>query len=388
MKQPLPKDGPFPQVILGKDAESGWLETKDEKSTYWQRFLKNSPETLAANFGVIPGIVLGAGPRAWPLTVEGGNTVSSYPCSLLTQYVRYPIEELSLIQSPFGRVAARAGLEMLGACLRAGSVDQVVQWSSWLLSTNLHDNALTHDAPAVTAALVHKFPRHAILLKNINAQENPILPLKLRECGYELITSRQIYFFDGRSADFMKRSDVKKDLKALDSLTDHTPVSHRMITVEDASRITELYEMLYLEKHSRLNPVYTKKFVEHAISDGWLEFYGLRHISGRLDGVFGCFKRGGVASTPFIGYDTTQPACRGFYRLLVAMLLRATAENGWLLNYSSGAGEFKRRRGAVAAWEWNALYVRHLPLQRRWPYSLLRLLMNVVGRRFLEANGI
>ena len=186
----------------------------------------------------------------------------------------------------------------------------------------------------------------------------------------------------------MKRSDVKKDLKALDSLTDYRPVSHQMITVEDAPRITELYKMLYLEKHSRLNPIYTQKFVEHALSDGWLDFYGLRHISGRLDGVFGCFKRGVLASTPFIGYDTARTSCRGFYRLLVAMLLRVTAENRWLLNYSSGAGEFKRRRGAVASWEWNALYVRHLPPQRRWPYRLLQLLMNSAGRRFLEANGV
>lgn len=384
----MPRDGVVPEVTFGKEAERSWLDTNDEKTTYWKAFLDDTPESLAINFDVIPGVVRGGGQRAWPLTIEGARTVNAYPCSLLTQYVRYPLEELSLIESRAGRIAARAGLELLGRCLGTGSLDKVVQWSSWLLSTNLHGPCLVDDAPAVTAALARNFTGHAILLKNIHAVEDPLLPRKLRECGYEMITSRQIYFFDGRSADFMKRSDVKRDLKALDSLTDYTSVSHQMITMEDAPRITELYGMLYLEKHSRLNPIYTQKFVEHAISEGWLEFYGLRHISGRLDGVFGCFRRGHVASTPFIGYDTAKASCRGFYRLLVAMLLRAVAENGWLLNYSSGAGEFKRRRGGIPALEWNAVYVRHLPFQRKWPYRLLGVLMNSVGRRFLEENGV
>lgn len=59
-----------------------------------------------------------------------------------------------------------------------------------------------------------------------------------------------------------------------------------------------------------------------------------------------------------------------------------------LLNYSSGAGEFKRRKGGEPCLEWNALYTRHLPAGRRMTYSILGLLLNRFGRRFLEKHKI
>ena len=57
--------------------------------------------------------------------------------------------------------------------------------------------------------------------------------------------------------------------------------------------------------------------------------------------------------------------------LLVAMLLKRVAEEGTLLNYSSGAGDFKRRRGGEGCLEFNALYTGHLPFSRRLTFSLL-----------------
>jgi hypothetical protein len=236
--------------------------------------------------------------------------------------------------------------------------------------------------------LVEAFPGHAVLLKNIHAFEDPELPGRLESAGYDLITSRQIYFFDGGKAAFLARSDVKKDLKALKSLREYSMVNHDDFTVNDVPRITELYAKLYLDKHSRLNPQYTGLFVARAWKERLLEFKGLRHESGRIDAVYACYRAGGVTSTPFIGYDTSLPGEIGFYRLLVGMLLRDVAEGGLLLNYSSGAGEFKRRRGGEPAIECNAVYTRHLPAGRRFVYRVLGGVLNRFGRRFLEENKV
>jgi hypothetical protein len=202
------------------------------------------------------------------------------------------------------------------------------------------------------------------------------------------MVSRQIYFFDGKSGDFLMRSDVKRDLKALRSLEEYSIINHDEISAADIPRVTELYAKLYLDKHSRLNPRYTEVFVGRAWRERLLEFRGLRHASGRLDAVYGCFRRGATTSTPFIGYDTSLGTETGFYRLLVAMLLKDVADKRLLLNYSSGAGAFKRRRGGVAALEWNALFTRHLPPWRRAAYQALGKLMNGIGRRFLESNEV
>lgn len=381
------RPAPEGEVAFGEEALRWLEESGAEDAGYWALFVKEQPGALALNFHA-EAAVLRVNGCVWPLSLNAERGESSYPCSLLTQYVRYPLAELSLVPSKLLRTVARVGLTMLGAVLRFGRVDRCVQWSSSLLSTDLHDPALGAEAEAATRALCWRFSDRAILVRNIHAVEDPGLPARLEAAGYALLTSRQIYFFDGKTGAFAARSDVKRDWKALRALENYEVVEHSQFTRSDVPRILELYRMLYLDKHSRLNPQYTERFVESALDGKLLEFRGLRHVSGRLDGVFACFSRGGVTSTPFIGYDTTLPAGLGLYRLLVALLLQRVSREKLLLNYSSGAGAFKRRRGAEPAIEWNAVYVRHLPFYRRAVFKLLQLLVNRLGRRFLEENQI
>jgi hypothetical protein len=78
----------------------------------------------------------------------------------------------------------------------------------------------------------------------------------------------------------------------------------------------------------------------------------------------------------------------GFYRLLVAMLLKRVAEEGTLLNYSSGAGDFKRRRGGEGCLEFNAVYTRHLPIEQRLPFLLLDRCAGYFGSRFFSGTTV
>ena len=374
-------------VAFGGEA-LGWLPQKPSPElAYWRMFLEETPEALAPNLRAQVGLVR-CGERLWPVSVHEVGGDLSYPCSLMTQYVRYPLAELSLLQSSSARLAAWGGLHALGGVLHMGTADRTVQWSSGLLSTNLHGPSILEDAHAVTHSLVRSFPDHAVLIKNIHAFTDSSLATGLEALGYDLITSRQIYFFDGKSSNYLSRSDVKKDIKNLRGLQDYSIVNHQDFRAEDIGRITELYAKLYLNKHSRLNPQYSELFVKRAWQERLLEFKGLRHDSGRIDAVYACYRSGEVTSTPFIGYDTALPDQNGFYRLLVAMLLRDVSEAKILLNYSSGAGEFKRRRGGEPCIEWNAVYTRHLPSPRRMAYRILGSLLNRVGRRFLEDHKI
>jgi hypothetical protein len=240
----------------------------------------------------------------------------------------------------------------------------------------------------VTRLLTAQFPEHAVLVKNVHGRENDRLPWIFREAGYDLICSRQIYFFDGRTGVFRERSAVKRDEKELRGLKDYRVVEHGDLTVEDVPRITDLYHQLYVQKHSRLNPQYTEQFVKRAVRERWLEFTGLRGRSGRLDGIFGCYRQEGTLSTPFIGYDTRLPQELGLYRLLVALLLRRVSNERLLLNYSSGAGDFKRRRGGESVVEWNAVYTRHLDPSRRAAFFGLKELANRVAQPFLTSHKV
>jgi Acetyltransferase (GNAT) domain len=376
-------------VEFGPEAVESLRGSAVENTSYWAATVRDEPRTFAPNLDVRAGLVRHAG-GWWPVTVQNTVTGNSYPASLHNQYAVYPASELHFIESPKARWAARAGLAGLDLALRLGMVDRTVQWSSWLFSTNLHAPGINHAIEPVTEALASAFPTHAILVKNVDDSIDPKRPDAFRAAGYRLIVSRQVYCFDGRSRDYLSKSTVKRDAKAFAAVRgrDYHVVDHHQFTEADAPRIAALYRQIYLEKHTPLNPRYTDAFVAAALREGWLEFRGLRHASGRLDGVYGAFSHAGVTSIPFIGYDASLPAEAGLYRHLVSLLLEQIGERGQLLNYSSGAGDFKRRRGGKPVIEYNAVYTRHLPPWREAPFVALAALANGPVRRFLEENEI
>ena len=221
-----------------------WINASlDPNRGYWRLVLEEGAEALAPNLQTRAGVVRYRG-NIWPITVNEGGQNNSYPCSLYTQYVRYALAELSLVPSRWQRGGAWLGLNALGMALQWAQIDRTVQWSSWLLSTNLHDKALAHDAVAVREALCSQFPDHAILIRNIHGFEDPLLPQKLEQAGYDLITSRQIYFFDGKTADFQARSDVRRDSKALKALSEYSLMEHGDFEATDAPRVADLYRHL------------------------------------------------------------------------------------------------------------------------------------------------
>jgi hypothetical protein len=370
----------------GQLLNPGWA-AGGAAASYWRAVLEETPQAFAPNLDTRAGVVA-VGGKVWPVTLGEGPGVNSYPCSLRTQYVRYPLCELGMVPGMLTRVAVRAGLAGVDVLLGLARVERVVQWNSLLLSTNLHPECLADAVPEVTRTLASLFPGHAVLVKNIHGREDSSLPEVFRRAGYDLVCSRQVYFFDGRTRAFQQRSAVRRDEKELASLKRYRVVHHSELEPDDLSRIADLYHQLYVQKHSRLNPQYTERFVKRAVKERWLDFTGLRGLSGRLDGVFGCFQQGSTTSTPFIGYDTRLPAELGLYRMLVALLLRRVAKERLLLNYSSGAGDFKRRRGGEPVLEWNALYTQHLHPSRRAGFVGLRELANRVGRPFLESRKI
>jgi hypothetical protein len=377
---------PRTETLFGRAAAEALANTTQQNAAYWRWVLERGAGSLAPNFTAEPGI-LRSHSDFFPITVDRDESETSYPCSLLTQYVRYPRGEMRLLKSGVARGAASASLCLLGKALKATKADRVIQWNSWLTSTNLLPVLSEHRMAEATRILSKAFPDRAILVKNVHGREDAELPRRFANCGYHLLPSRLVYFFDGTNPSFLARNNVKQDLAALRKLRDYELLEHHQFEPQDAPRLLRLYTLLYLEKHSRLNPQYTVEFVESALRQGFLEFRGLRHSSGRIDAVLACFRRENVLTTPFVGYDTTQIEKPDFYRLLVAMLLKRVAEGGSLLNYSSGAGEFKRRRGGEACLEFNALYTHHLPTVRRLAYAALSPCLGTLAGRLLSRFG-
>ena len=386
ISQDSPPERPA-RVLWSREAASSIGEGDCGSASYWRRVASGSFRP-AVNLTGRAGWVA-HGDFGCPITVHDRQGNDSYPVSLMTQYLDYPREELDVLPTGSGRLAARLGLAGLGLILRAAQADRTVQWNSWMFSTNPVPAGLQDSSEAITRALALEFPDHAVVLRNVDPLGAPGLSDRLAAQGHRLLTARLVHHYDARNRPLRQTSTLGRDQKELSKVDEYRWVGPWDIEISEAGRIANLYRQLYLEKHSRLNPQYDEPFVREAIRDHWLEFHGLRDRTGRLVGVFGFFSLDDrITTVPFIGYDTSLGADLGIYRRLFLRIHQEVDRRGQLLNYSSGAGEFKRRRGSIPSVEYNAVYDRHLPARRRMAFRVAALLLNRLARPWLESSGL
>ncbi|MDO3410048.1 GNAT family N-acetyltransferase [Saccharibacillus sp. CPCC 101409] len=319
-----------------------------------------------------------------PLSVGDREYGDSYVFSPYTHYVSYAREELALLKSRAARLALGALLAPAGVLLKASRFNRAVQVNNRLLSTNLYPplepGRGEEQIRSAVALLLRQYPDRAVIFRSLNARTTPLWLETLAQLGFRLVPSRQVYLYDSPDRIPSKARWLQKRDYALLDKHGYKVCGPDELCAADAPRLAELYRLLYIDKYSAHNPVFTPRFFELALSGGLLKVHALRSAAtGRLDAVLGYYTQGGVMTTPVFGYDTGLPQETGLYRMLSAVLLRLAAEEGCLLHESAGAAQFKRNRGAAAEIEYSAVYDGHLPLYRRVGWALLSPLLNRVG---------
>lgn len=318
-----------------------------------------------------------------PITINETEYDNSYVCSPYTHFVTYAREELALLRNRPAEAILGGLLSGIGLLLRKAHFNRVVQVNNWLLSTNVLPAISPAGLEALMTELHRRYPGHAIVCRSLNDVTSGTYLETVRKYGCKLIPSRQIYLLQAApksarpSINAKARWLVKRDRRLIDK-HGYTIAEPQDMLLADAPRIKELYDMLYIHKYSPCNPQFTELFIQTAIQSGTLELHGLRK-NGRLDAILGFFVRGEIMTAPLFGYDTKLPQQTGLYRMLSAVLIGIADERGLLLHESSGVGQFKRNRGAVAELEVMAVYDKHLPLGTRLCWSILEKLLYRIG---------
>ena len=324
-----------------------------------------------------------AGEVALPTTINETEYENSYVCSTYSGCVLYPQSEVKKIDNALVQASILALVKGMGPPLRAARINRVVCVNNWLLSTNLYSKFELGQVPELTKLITLRFPKHAIAFRSLNNVSNGPLLSRLNAEGYLLAPSRQVYFFDGESGEFLSKQNNVWDQKLLKT-TDYTIVPHDELKANEADRIEELYRLLYVDKYSQHNPQFTSLMLNECRRRRLLTMWGLRNANGRLDGIVGTFDREGVMTAPVVGYDTALPKELGLYRILMAIVLREASNRKLRLNLSSGASHFKRIRGGVPCIEYTAVYCRHLSLPCRLAWQVLAGLTRYVGEPILR----
>ena len=363
----------------------GWPAEAAMERAYLEAFAGGSSALIANLRTQVLG--LRCGERVFPVTVNEAEYGDAYVCLPHSAYALYAKAELGLVDVGPWAPALAALASAAGAAMRAGRLNKIVHVGNWMLSTNLHGGWPGDGLPAIRELLVRRFPDHFLAARSLNEWSDAALVERFRRDGWRLLPSRQIYVTDDLDRDWSSKRNTQRDVRLLS----RTPFSFDPLDTlrpGDGARIAELYAMLYLGRYSTLNPAFTPAFIEMTHRERIFTYRGLRGADGALAAVVGCFVRGGVLTTPIVGYDTGRPAEEGLYRMASVLFAQEAQARGLRLNGSAGAADFKRHRGARPVLEYTAYFADHLAWPRRAVIGGMSRMLNSVAAPLLAERGL
>ncbi|MEO1662982.1 MAG: hypothetical protein AAFR51_18500 [Pseudomonadota bacterium] len=323
----------------------------------------------------------------WPITIENNQLGNTYVASPHSAYVLYARDEIDILNLKGARhLGAKVALAGLDRWLKALAINRTVHIDNWMLSTNLHGNWEGAGLPQIRQAVTQAFPKHLLIIRNVDPWSCPQLLESLRADGWTLLPSRQIWVTDDLENNWKPRSHTKSDRRALrrSDLEIEDLVS---VGEQDAQRIADLYTQLYLGRYSALNPSYSARFVQQAYQSGALQWRVARNAEGTIMASAGMRVAGDIVTVPMLGYDMQRPQSEALYRIASLLSADWAHERGFRHHGSSGAGEFKSNRGARSVIEYMAVYTGHLPMARRQGIKALSATLNRTMVPALQKHG-
>lgn len=232
-------------------------------------------------------------------------------------------------------------------------IDKTIFIGNYPISTSIWNAAQENELLSIASKIGGLNPSYYIGVRNLLPHRHSTLISNLKLLGYFGIPARVIYEFDLRYENKPIPSHLKRDLALLKKLNLDVQVCSKL-DQDSLMRIHDLYQKIYLHKHSLLNPQYTVQFFDDVINQGVMSCLVIRGPDQQICSFALLLNTGHTLSVPALGYDT-QLNPEGSYRVLFAAIYTYTKDQRLLLNYSSGAGDFKRKRGGVAYLEYTYL---------------------------------
>jgi hypothetical protein len=377
---------PQSAVSIARDADSskGRASVTDSsdiaKARSFHELLQSAPsEHFITNLSTTVGLHA-LGPTVLPITINADPArPTCYLCCPSVAYIDYAREELRHFSGfRFLSRTLDAVLKLGYPLIRAAQLDRQVQINNWLLATNPIQDVPLDALVAMTREIAGLNPGHVVIWRSLNDYSDNDAIRVFRQAGYQMYPARQIYLLDCRRGEPRVHRDERRDNALLDSGAFRFVPSAEFRDDDDV-RAQTLYQHLYLEKYTWLNPQYTPAFIKSMRVNGLLEFQGLRAQDGRLAGVISFFDCGRTMTAPIVGYDSNFPQETGLYRMLMALGTRRARERKMLYNMSAGAASFKRSRGGIRALEYSAIYNAGASPKQRSAAFVVRKILERVG---------
>ena len=355
--------------VLAIDADGlDWGKGHEDLGVYMRALAGLGPNGALAN-ARFELLALQLTDRALPIVVPQGAQ-HCWLTSLAVTYGKALRDEIDRDQRGLLAWLYRGASWMAEGVLRLTRADHVVYVNHLLFSTSLYGAWTAEDLAPALAALRRAFPKRAIVWRSLNAEDNAGLLAAMDGQGARRVVSRMVWTLADPARQWAPRTDAKADRKlvAAGGLSVEAPTD---LSPENLARVIQLYEDVYLAKYSRANPAYRSDMLLAAIESGVLNLQLVRGPEGDIQAFAADHVYERMLSSPMLGHDRDRPASAGLYRVAMSLSVLRALEAGLSVNYSAGAGAFKRHRGAKPALEYMAVFDGHLPAWRRIGYGLL-----------------
>lgn len=323
-----------------------------------------------------------------PCTAVHQVQANCYTASPHAMIVDYGADELIKLPS-YQRLIAGSLLKLLSGILRVNQIEKFAALNNYGLSTNSFSSQFQRiNFTELTQQGCLKFPQHCLAIRSLNKAQNQQMMQQLAQTGWQFIATRQVYLIQDWAAAYQK-INTKRDAKLL---TDEQYVFERLTPnspEHDFQAALTRYNQLYLEKYSRQNVHFTARFLRQAVTHRILQLYVLRNQkTQQIIGATGIVIDGNDATVPIVGYDTNLSPKLGLYRRCMAQAMSVCRAQNLYLNFSSGAPDFKKLRGATPEIEYMAVYTAHLPKWRRIIWQILAWLSTHYYAKLLQKYGL
>lgn len=313
-----------------------------------------------------------------------------YLLSPISQFTDFIEEEIfkNNDTSTYVKKTLKIGISTLRNALNFLELNNSIYVNNYLLSTNLYDSNSSEDVDNLVIELLDKYPKKAIVFKSVNSITDCGLFQKLSVNNFLPIVSRQIYLLNTSDKSFLKKRNLVNDRKHWQSVqSDFEWVRVGNISDEEANILLEQYMDLYVHKHNSYNPKYTIEYIKMAVKTDLMDCYLLKY----KDQTVGCsffYEKNNVLTTPFISYNQELNDKLGLYRILSYLLITEAEKRNLLLNMSSGAGDFKKKRGGSPRFEYNFVKIDHLPLKQKLGWKIIYFLGQKIAKPLMIKHGL
>ncbi len=268
-------------------------------------------------------------------------------------------------------------IRCLGVLAKTLGLENLIVIGNLPISTNLMNKECLCALPSLSQQIRLHHPKHFLAVRNLLPSQHASTIEALKEMGFYAIPQRVVYHFDLRSTSSgRKPSHLQRDLSLLKKSGLKAQV-HQQITRETADLICLQYQQIYIEKHSPFNANYTPDFFYAMTQCGAFQCLTLCDSQDKVLAFAMLYACEATLSVPALGYET-KSEISSLYRMLFASIWLHTQNSGKSLNYSSGAGDFKRKRGGIPELEYTLIS----PPQSRLNYKsrFLKSLENMTRR--------